>query len=390
VEDLTIRGTWGTSFRAPSFPENSPLASNSVFGYNKAGGESSDTIPVVCSGGLPVAGSAAARVNPTCDPALMFPGGIAARGSAGTSSFMRTGSVRPEKATNYGLGIQYVPTNFLRGLNAEVTYYKLHISDILQQVEVDAANFNDPAYSFLYITPDQVGAATYADYIAGFYKNPATLVPPSAASNLLWIADSATRNLGYLIQDGIDYNVRYDWDMSESGLGLWEAGITGTYTFKSETSLGLPGSVPIDAFHTTLGSGAVTAYGVSSRPRYVYRARLGWSDMGWTVTGFFNYSAHHYHNQAAPPAAYLAKFPNYRNLSPEFHTFDLSVAYNTENRPANDYLKNINIQLVANNVLNKLPAFQYEIAADIGAPAAFDPNYSNAGRLLQLTITKDW
>jgi hypothetical protein len=202
-----------------------------------------------------------------------------------------------------------------------------------------------------------------------------------------WASD--TINLGSEIHDGIDFNVQYDWDMSDQGLGAWDAGVSGTYYLHTLVSTGIAG-VPDVVPYAVPASLA----GIQSGPRYTYRARLGWTDNGWSVIGFFNYSAHYYTVQSFPPASVLAKFPNYSNLAPEFHTWDLSVGYNTGDTPASAYLRNINIQVAARNILDKHPPFQYNLASPFSGgdagPVAYDTSYNNYGRLLQLTITKDW
>jgi hypothetical protein len=66
---LTIRGAWGTSFRAPSFGETSPLANNNIQGWNMpAIFAQSANITVNCDAEL---GSAAYRLShPAVGPAL--------------------------------------------------------------------------------------------------------------------------------------------------------------------------------------------------------------------------------------------------------------------------------------------------------------------------------
>ena len=76
---------------------------------------------------------------------------------------------------------------------------------------------------------------------------------------------------------------------------------------------------------------------------------------------------------------------------PAWITFDLSIGYKTGDRPANDYLKNLSLQLVINNFLNKKPEFAYILgAAGAGAPKAFDDKEDPAQRVVNLTVTKVW
>ena len=100
--------------------------------------------------------------------------------------------------------------------------------------------------------------------------------------------------------------------------------------------------------------------------------------------------AHYYNLQALPPPAFIAKFTNYSNLEPSFITFDLSLGYNTRTRPANDYLKNLDIHLIGNNITDRKPPFAYQVATNGGNPATFLIGLSPLGRVLTVVITKSW
>jgi hypothetical protein len=136
----------------------------------------------------------------------------------------------------------------------------------------------------------------------------------------------------------------------------------------------------VDAYYDQVPSvGGVAQTGVSStvRPRSVYRARLGWSNGPWSLTGFMNYSGHFFHTQAAPPNVNFqclatggtvggGSFPcalnNYTNIVPSYYTFDLSLGFDTGDEPANDYLKNIGVQLTIDNITGRSPPFEYRIS----------------------------
>src|SRR6266550_3494566 len=70
--------------------------------------------------------------------------------------------------------------------------------------------------------------------------------------------------------------------------------------------------------------------------------------------------------------------------------FDLSAGYDTGDDPANDYLKHIGVQLVVQNIANKVPAFQYRISTGGGNPATFDILKNYGGRTISLILTKTW
>ena len=111
---LTVRGTWGTSFRAPNFGETSPLANNNVQGWNiNSIFAQPAAITVDCSAEV---GSAAYRFShPAVGPALgcgssSIPGGLSFNGGAGSPQIAgwrdlvnTAGKVlKPEQAMNWG------------------------------------------------------------------------------------------------------------------------------------------------------------------------------------------------------------------------------------------------------------------------------------------------
>jgi len=53
---------------------------------------------------------------------------------------------------------------------------------------------------------------------------------------------------------------------------------------------------------------------------------------------------------------------------------DLSFGYQTGEKPANEYLRNINLQLTINNILDKKPPFQVGARGN-GSIRAFDNTF---------------
>jgi hypothetical protein len=84
----------------------------------------------------------------------------------------------------------------------------------------------------------------------------------------------------------------------------------------------------------------------------IYRARLGWSNRPYSVSGFVNNISHFFPTWPVPPNVNFqctaaggttpgGSFPcainNWSNIEPAWYTFDLSVGHNTGDMPANDY-----------------------------------------------------
>ena len=81
---------------------------------------------------------------------------------------------------------------------------------------------------------------------------------------------------------------------------------------------------------------------------------------------------------------------NYNNVVPSYYTFDLSLGYDTGDQPANDYLKNISLQLTVDNLMDRQPAFEYRISTGGGNPSAFDILKNLYGRVIGVRVTKTW
>jgi hypothetical protein len=77
----------------------------------------------------------------------------------------------------------------------------------------------------------------------------------------------------------------------------------------------------------------------------------------------------------------------YTNLVPPHYTFDLSIGYNTMDLPANEYLRNIGVQLVVQNIMDKHPPFAYLLGI---RPGAWENLTSGAGRWVSVILTKTW
>ena len=181
--------------------------------------------------------------------------------------------------------------------------------------------------------------------------------------------------------------------------------MVGTY-YLHRDFVTVPGDTVVDAYHQTLSPiGGLAQAGVETLPRFRYRARLGWSNGAWSVTGFMDYQSHYYHTQSAPPNVNAqctvaggtvagGTFPclinNYSNIQPPWYTFDLSMGYNTGDTPANTYLKNVGVQFIIQNVMGIHPAFAYGPTNSGRTFAAYDILKGNQGRTFGVTLTKTW
>ena len=325
----------------------------------------------------------------------------------------------PEKANNYSIGFELAPQfDLLRGLDLQATWYSVKINNVLLTTlgTVTTQTLADPNERFHIVVPSDLGCPVSANahpttcapfeqmVTAGLLDFNST-EPLSNATYVYWINDGGTVGAGFLHVQGIDWSASYDFDLGE--LGAWNAGITGTYYLHEYLQTITGGSV-VDQFHANIQPAAGLPQNgvVETAPRMVYRARLGWSNGPYSVTGFMNYQSHYFAPWGVPPnvnfqctstggsvggGTFPCAISSYTNIEPSWYTFDLSFGYNTGDQPANDYLKRINIQLVVQNLMDKRRSFEYGPPGSGGRQAAaYDILKSNTGRIMGLTIVKTW
>jgi iron complex outermembrane recepter protein len=415
----TIRGSWGTSFRFANLGESSPIASDQ-WHSSYIFGSDNDTPITTCP-----TGSAAAELVATglfaCNnpaPSAANEPGAVFRGGAPHLS-MRVGpwgsreggtALAPEKATDYSVGFEIAPTlAFLRGLDIGATYYSIKLNGVLNPFnQLTSQDLGDPNVRFTFILPSDVGCpvadnanptacANFEAIVKDALNDFASTGSPDAATlaHIYYLRDGSTTNSGFWHLDGFDFNASYDWDMGD--LGVWNAGVTGTYYlhFYAQPS---PGAAVIDYMHSADGlSDPATPNHpnmVETQPRLAYRARLGWTSGPYSVTGFMNYTSHYYSPWAVPSGiptcTSTSGAPCYTYLEPSMYTFDLSLGYDTGDMPANDYLKNISVQLTFQNILDKHPAWAYHDVTSHTNASAYDIYYPDTGRIIGITVQKRW
>jgi iron complex outermembrane receptor protein len=461
IEDFTIRGTWGNSFRAPVFGELSPLSNAAIAGQNMdpAFAAQPGTIVAGCgpNGELPPEGSGAWKVmssfgdgtpgSATSCPSGSVtlpngfvldtptePVGISFLGGSGGAAIIRRGDFKgftgltPELATNWGIGFDYTPSNnFLTGLNLQATYYVIKINNLLTGFGNPTSNsFNQSDIGdFAFLVPtDWLGTSLegasgctsnllpttcqpFQEAVNSLLTHPRAAVDPQSRTLIMWINDGATFNKGWLKLDGVDFSASYDWDWGN--IGAFNIGVAGTY-YIGNREKPTPEAEIEDVYNVTLNQGQVNeVHGVPNLPRLRYRARLGWANGPWSITGFMNFQSHFFHTQTAPPnvngnfcasnggldalgmgGTHPCSVQDYTNIIPSYYEFDLSIGYNTLDAPANEYLRNIGVQLVIQNLLDKHNAYGYRISTGGGNPCTCDILRSNIGRQISVIVTKQW
>jgi iron complex outermembrane receptor protein len=258
VEGVTLRGSYGTSFRAPGLRQ----VGATVGAYY-----------------LSAADSAVFANDPT-------------RGGAQVATVYLLGgnsNLQPEEADTYSLGISVNPVA-LPDLRASLTYYSVEYTDVIG-TPTAAMVFTDPTFtSIVYRNPSPVQLAALV--ALGAPVNLPTPLP--AIGNVL---DLRLNNFGIRETDGLDFDVNYRWT---TGFGSVFADLAGNYVLNFDSQLS-PGSPVTDGLRLGV-------------PRWTARATLG-VDMGAvSLFGFVNHRAGNRNNFTTPTGVDSYKADGYTTV----------------------------------------------------------------------------
>lgn len=231
LQSLTLRGTIGTSYRAPAL-SNLSAARELVFFFP--------------------------------------PATIAAMGN--------NTDLQAEEATTWTAGIQWAP-EAIDGLSLDVTYFEVEFTD---RIETPAPSvivaLSDPAAFESIVTrnptPEQIAAfANRSSFLDAFGVTAEDVLSGAVPIDL--IVDNRLTNLAESEVTGVELQLSY---AADSGLGTFSAGLNGNYLFDFKRKL-LPTDPLVDEVDT---------YG---RPvDFRARGNVGWSRNNWSVAGFVNYT----------------------------------------------------------------------------------------------------
>lgn len=137
-----------------------------------------------------------------------------------------------------------------------------------------------------------------------------------------------------------------------------------------------------------------------------YRARFGWSNGPYSATLFYNYQSHFFETRTSSPPNVNFQctasggtigggtlpwaIMGYNDYQPPWNTFDLSVGYSTGTVPTNVYLQNLTFQLTVQNLMGIHPAFEYGPTSTIRNPAGYNIIAPDFGRVIGITLVKNW
>lgn len=245
IRGVAIRGSYGTSFRAPAFDE---LIGEALSLF---------------------------ETEQIADPAS----------PTGTSYvlglFGYAPDVGPEKATTWTAGVDLTPA-VLPGLRASITYYDVDYHDRIGTASEDYPRFLTDRARFDGLITDNPSLALVESYFnRSAFSNPLGLAP----TDIVAIIDGRIRNIATERQRGIDFDIGY---APEFAGGTLDLGIGGTHIFSIKRQL-------------TPGAPAADVVGTYANPvSWRLRGRMGWSKRGFSANAFVNYTDG-YLNQVVTP-----------------------------------------------------------------------------------------
>ena len=357
-DDLLLRASWGTSFRAATLGESDPRTvgqTNRVFVSN---GLNDPLIPVT---------------NVATGQSLVLN-----RGG-------NTAGLRPESAEIYSLGADYQPA-FIAGLKLSVTYYNVDYKDRIENLPNATLILSNPATYALYKDffipapqpascvngnpPGLLGTPQYSTYNPAYLpwlNDPNAVYSPSTNNDcqLVGIIAGGLRNLGRIKQSGLDLSGTYSFETPAGQLTL-----NGAFSkiLKLERSL-LPDS-PLFKALDTFGNQ------VSERGRFSASLRHG------PVSAILaaNYIGSYLNNATITVGG--VKYPDTK--VPSWTTFDAGLAYTVPDT-AWEALRGVRVAVNVQNLTDKDPPIVLS-----GTNAVDLNNHNVFGRVWQFEFTKSF
>lgn len=198
---LTLKGTYGTSFRAPTFTEVSTIAGGAGLYFDTLPGPNGNQQGIGIAGGNP--------------------------------------DLKPETAKTWSAGVEVAP-RALRGFVATLNYFRIDYTDQIQALRGTPGILTNPLYAnFRQFNPTPAQVAALVN--SGLPINSAI-----TQSLVTFIVDGRRQNLGTTKLRGVDFTATYNWKMAGAE---FDAGVQGTYV-TDYLFEAVPGSGLVDVRNT--------------------------------------------------------------------------------------------------------------------------------------------
>ena len=337
VESLSLRGSWGTSFRAPLLSELDESLSTYLL------------------------------INSVEDP--QDPDGSLVAYVFGSG----TPSLQPESATTWSTGFDYEP-EWLSGLKLSATYFDIDFKDRIAKPDFFVLDvLVDPLYApVLDFTPDPALLSSIDPAAPRGVTNLSLFVPafgpPAEFVDAEIIADGRVQNLSREHVKGLDFSIAYGVDAEE--MGYWNLNVSGTYLFDDFVQLFVtdPGRDRVDTINNP----------VDLR----LDGNLSWSQGGFSANVGVDYVDGYLNDRNAPLASVSS-----------WTTANLGLIYDTGHR-IDGALANTRFLVNINNLFDRNPPLattDLTVGSTAFSPVLYDPNAANVlGRVISFQMVKNW
>ncbi|MBN9587622.1 MAG: hypothetical protein BGN85_09620 [Alphaproteobacteria bacterium 64-11] len=345
-EALTIRGTKGTSYDAPSLADT--LAPDGRYIYNPGGTTPNARVPPGTS------------LADALRPSLFVPGG--------------NPNLGPELGSTWSLGADFHPTDELgvdlTGLDVSVTRWHIFIEN---QIGLPPFNspllFQIPQYSKFYIlnpTQAQVAAYGYNSFIGFPGPGLDSIYAPGVTPPYILVS-ARRNNIGNALLEGYDWSIKYTTDITD--FGTMSLGTSGTVSTKDATQAA--SGTPWNSIQT---------YGA---PLYAATAFLQLASGPWNGRVWVNYSPGFRIN----PGTQSYTLYNQRRME-SFHPVNIYVSYALDQ--VADWGSGANVSLTVNNIGDDDPPIYLEggTAIPTNGGQGIAGNGSTIGRYFVFSLQK--
>jgi iron complex outermembrane receptor protein len=325
VDGVTVRASYGTSFRAPGL--------TNIQSFTNGG-----------RGGL--------FVQNYSDPTI---GGALRVGL--TLSAGRNPDLKPESAATRSVGVEWQPS-FLERTKFGLSYFSINYDGQIVGYLSDLTILNREAqFAGTGLIVRNPSPAFIADMLSKYPVN--TVVP----ANVALFVDGSPKNLGQSKSRGFDFSA--STSVQTENWGDLSFGLNGTYFTKYAYAVA-PGSVMVDQLNT-----------IFNPLRLKMRASSTWNYGPYNASLFVNY-INGYDNNLATPTQNVASST----------TFDLRFNYNMGALFNGSWAKDLTLSAGVVNLFDKNPPF-VNVAQSTNGGGGFDPTLTNpTGRIISLGLTK--
>ena len=244
-DGLAIRGTWGKSFKAPSFQQQHQASYSFLFPASSYGSTQAGT-GLMTSGGNP--------------------------------------NLKPERSESWTVTSDYVPAA-MPSMAVSATYFHIDYTDrIVVPVNNQARTVTEPGYTpFVTYNPSPAEQQAFISSTASLYNFSGAAYDPAT---VLLLVENRQSNASAQIAEGLDFGYRQAFGFST---GTLDAFANATWLELSQQTT--PTS-PVQDLAGTL----------NSAPDFKARAGATWSSGGWRATGTINYLGESLDNVTVPNA----------------------------------------------------------------------------------------